>query len=494
MQPIGAASAVYVGHSEGLGASTTLVGGPRAVEGALPLQLLVVEPGALSTYPLPASGSLSIGRAEGCDVHLNDPLASRRHARISWPPLQIEDSGSANGTRVGSAPVAAGAPYRLRLGEPISVGGSILLVQPADPERPLVRRPRAFVPPSLFERKEKAVIVDPAMIELYATIDRIAGAPINVLVLGETGVGKELVAEAIHERGADRTGPLVRINCAALSEALLESELFGHERGAFTGAVSSKVGLLETAHRGTVFLDEVGELSLGLQAKLLRAIEAHEILRVGAVRARPIDVRFVSATNRDLSREVQRGGFRADLFFRLNGIGLKVPPLRERPGDIPALAAAFVARAAARMGRPAPPHLTPDAIHRLGAYLWPGNVRELKNAIDRAVLLCSRPVIRALDLSFLESTVAPASSRHERLAETIPPSPWPLAPGGVAAGAQGAIREDRTRSGELDRILGALAACNGNQTRAAKQLGMPRRTFVAKLGFYDVPRPRKPCA
>ncbi len=473
----------------GPGANTTLLRRPATGEcRTSPLQLVVLEASGLSAYALPASGILSIGRAEGCDVRLRDALASRRHASLHVRPLAIEDCGSANGTHVGNTLLAKSTVRPLLPGEPVSIGSSLLLVQRSDPHGLVVSDHRPPPVPEGCERHGQIVADNPVMKQLYATIERVAQVPINVLVLGETGVGKDLVAEAVHSRSPRRSAPLVRINCAALSEPLLESELFGHERGAFTGAVSSKVGLIEAANRGTVFLDEVGELTPGLQAKLLRAIEAREVLRVGAVRARTVDVRFVSATNRDLASEVSRGTFRADLFFRLNGVCLQVPPLRERPGEIVALARAFLSRALDRTAGRVPPRLTLAAIDRLRTHSWPGNVRELKNEMERAALLCQGPEIGPLDLSLLDLVIPGQVTRSDRSAGTLRPRALPSAePFDTGSNAGGS-----DRAGERERIVEALAKCNGNQTRAAKRLGMPRRTFVAKLGHHDIPRPRKP--
>src|SRR5262249_31137943 len=228
-----------------------------------------------------------------------------------------------------------------------------------------------------------------AMQDLYSMVERIAWSDISVLIFGETGVGKERLAEAVHKSSRRASMPFLRLNCAALTETLLESELFGHEKGSVTGAQSAKAGLLESANGGTVFLDEVGDMPMTTQVKLLRVIEERKVRRVGALRPLPIDVRFVAATNRDLEQDVQRGSFRKDLFSRLSGISFAIPPLRERVDEIEGLARALIGEACQRMGRAREPELSPEVLALLQQYPWPGNIRELRNVIERAVLLCT---------------------------------------------------------------------------------------------------------
>jgi DNA-binding NtrC family response regulator len=325
-------------------------------------------------------------------------------------------------------------------------------------ERAEVAAPDAWAPVTCVEESVR---------RLYALAARAASGAIGVVILGETGVGKDVLARFLHDASPRAARPFVSVNCAALSESLLESELFGHERGAFTGAGAAKEGLLETAPGGTVFLDEVGELPAATQAKLLRAVETREVLRVGGVRARKIDVRFVAATNRDLEADVARGAFRRDLYFRLNGMTLSIPPLRERPRDLPLLARAFVKTLSAGSGRRRAPALSDGALAVLATHAWPGNVRELRNVLERALLLCDGDVVSEAHLP-TESFVAP-------------PAPPPLA----AAPAQ------EPRDAERARILAALTACAGNQSRAAKKLGISRKVLIARLDAYGVARPRK---
>jgi DNA-binding NtrC family response regulator len=236
-------------------------------------------------------------------------------------------------------------------------------------------------------RGRAIVIQDRVMVRLHKLIERVAQGNISVLLLGETGVGKEVLAEAVHRASPRASGPYVKLNCAALTESLFESELFGHEKGAFTGALKTKPGLLETASGGTLFLDEVGEMPHTIQVKLLRVLEERRVMRVGGLEERALDVRFVAATNRNLEDEVARGRFRQDLYYRLNGIALVVPPLRERVSEIEGLARVFIQSASSGLGQRREPRLRADALDVLKSYGWPGNIRELRNVIERAVLL-----------------------------------------------------------------------------------------------------------
>jgi DNA-binding NtrC family response regulator len=302
-------------------------------------------------------------------------------------------------------------------------------------------------------------VVNPVPEAVGETVARIARGMLSVLISGETGVGKEVLARTIHELSG-RAGELVSINCASLSPQLLESELFGHERGAFTGAAGAKRGLFEIAAGGTVFLDEIGELPLSLQARLLRVLETRQAYRVGGLSPVDLDVRFVSATHRDLVAEVARGAFRRDLYFRVNGMALAIPPLRARREAIPALARELLAQVAGS-GRRAP-RLGATALATLVQHPWPGNVRELRTVMERAVLVCDG------------DEILPAHLLFDAGAGSAP----------CAGPPEG--------SAERQRILAALDACAGNQTRAARLLGMSRSTLVNKLSLLDIPRPRSP--
>jgi two-component system response regulator AtoC len=314
--------------------------------------------------------------------------------------------------------------------------------------------------------QDDLVIEEQSMRDLYALAARLGASDLSVLVLGETGVGKEKMSRTIHDCSPRATQPFVAINCAALNDGLLESELFGHERGAFTGANTSKPGLLETADGGTVFLDEVGDMSLSIQSKLLRVLEDGDLRRVGSTIAKKIDVRFIAATNVDLEAAVERQRFRRDLYFRLSAATLVIPPLRERPREIVVLARRFASAAAQRLGRPGI-GFTGEALELLRAYGWPGNIRELRNVIERAVVVCNNDLISDEDL--------PA----ERMRGTFLRLPHHDEPAGV------------NEQDERARVVQALAQAEGNQSKAASLLGVSRRTLINRLEQFNLPRPRK---
>jgi two-component system response regulator AtoC len=321
----------------------------------------------------------------------------------------------------------------------------------------------AIAPPALIGDGE-------VMQQLRATIERVATTRSTVLILGESGTGKELVARAIHDASPRRTRRFVAINCAAIPAALLESELFGHCRGAFTDAVRDKTGLFEDADGGTLFLDEIGELPLALQAKLLRALQEGEIRRVGDTRSIKVDVRLIAATLRDLADDVREGRFREDLYYRLNVLAVPVPPLRERPEDIPQLARFFAQRHAARhqLGEI---ELSDVAIEALVRQPWPGNVRELENVIERAVVLSDVPGsrdLRVIDVDYLGTVM-----------NVHPPGP----PGGdpQALSIKRAMREM-----EQELIRRALGVTQGNRTNAAKLLEISHRALLYKMKEYGI--------
>ena len=473
---------------------------PPSPAQARALKLVVVTPAAFSGYALPRRGTIVLGRSERSDLRIDDPSITRMHAKLHLgEPIEIEDLGSVNGTRVRDRRLEPGRRVPLVCGEAFRLGTALLVIHAVDeappPQTAVLSEEMATrrddgtnAPRAQRDRASPRVVHDSSMHELYALVDRIAAGNINVLVTGETGVGKELVAERLHERSRRRDKPFLRLNCAAVAEPLLEAELFGYERGAFTGATQAKPGLLEVVNGGTFFLDEVGEMPLALQAKMLRALEAQQIMRVGGLSPRPIDARFVAATNRDLEEQVRTGRFREDLYFRLNGAHVWVPPLRERVSEIEPLAEVFIKATCDDLARRPLPKLRPEALRMLQSYAWPGNVRELKNFIERAVLVAPGtellpehlPVQRmasTLPLHRIGSEPAPPPSHSHAHSHspTVPPPP----PGS-------SFDEER------ERILAVLAECGGNQSRAAKALGISRTTLVARLDGYGVPRPRKP--
>jgi two-component system, NtrC family, response regulator AtoC len=567
--------------------------GDAVGDGPLRLHLVVLGRDGAVPLALPASGQLLIGRDDDADLRLDDPRASRHHARIViGETIEIEDLGSANGTRVRDQPIAPRRPVRLERGDAVTVGSTLMVLQAGAPEfaarrvwahgyletrlieecaraqsghgslalarvhltapspaiaveeiiTELLRRgellaayapgeyeililetneiaarvltdgvlaalaarqigataglasyptdgtsPQALIGRAAERVRSGAAAVEPgvvvaseAMRSLHALARRAAASNSHVLIVGETGAGKEVLAETVHRASPRAAKPFLALNCAALTESLVESELFGYERGAFTGATQAKAGLLEAAGGGTVFLDEIGEMPLPTQAKLLRVLETRQVLRVGATQPRSVDARFVAATNRDLEEEVEEKRFREDLFFRLNVITLEIPPLRERPEEIEPLARLFLARLAGSMsGRPAPA-LGQEALSLMRGYAWPGNIRELRNVIERAFVLCDGAEITTdhLPLDKIKRRAIGA------MAATAPNAATP-SPGGEDGDGPRGLKEI-----ERQAIIDALERCHFNQTRAAELLGMPRRTFCKRLKEYAIPRPR----
>ncbi len=305
-------------------------------------------------------------------------------------------------------------------------------------------------PPARWE----FVAAAPVMQRVLTQARRVAHSKVPVLITGESGTGKELIASLIHFAGPRCAQPFVRVNCAALSESLVESELFGHEKGSFTGAEGSRAGRFELAHGGTLLLDEISEISVKLQAKLLRVLESEELERVGGARTLQIDVKVVATTNRDLEEEIAQGTFRADLFYRLNGVQIHLPPLRERREDIPPLALHFLERFRPETEKPQL-GISGRTMELLRTYDWPGNIRQLRNAIHHACILADGSEIQPSDLPPLEAGSAPSAWRGRTLAEI-----------------------------EQQAILSTLREVDGNKTAAAHRLGITTRTLLNKLNKY----------
>jgi transcriptional regulator with PAS, ATPase and Fis domain len=444
-----------------------------------------VQPPSLIVVTGPSLGrvvfldtAISIGRDASNDVAINDSALSRHHCQFERGPDQtlLTDLDSRNGTLVNGVPIRS---RPLVDGDQIRIGDSVLLfvaVSAASEAPSPASMPGSTAPGALIVDEgpmtrmqfssDRAIEHDligesDSMREVYTRIGRVAPSESTVLIQGESGTGKELIARAIHANSRRSAGPFVAINCAAVPEGLMESELFGHERGAFTGALAQKRGRIETANGGTVFLDEVSELSMALQAKLLRVIQERQVDRVGGHRPIPIEVRILAATNTDLARAVKEGKFRSDLFYRLNVIAISVPPLRARNGDVPLLITYFLRHYAGQCKRRVR-GVTREARSILARYEWPGNVRELENAIERAVVMSTGEWVDVGDLPehILESPPNAAADGYHAL---------------VAHAKRDAIRK-------------ALASADGNVARAARQLKLPRaylHRLMTNLGLRD---------
>jgi DNA-binding NtrC family response regulator len=341
---------------------------------------------------------------------------------------------------------------------------------PLPPEAELI----AAVLAAVADDNRPMVVKDPGMMGVLALADQVAASDASILITGESGVGKEVVARYVHQKSRRASKPFISVNCAAIPENLLESELFGHEKGAFTGAVARRIGKFEEANGGTLLLDEISEMDARLQAKLLRAIQEREIDRVGGAKPVKVDIRILATSNRDLVQAVKENAFREDLLYRLNVVNLKLPSLRERPGDIIALAEHFVKKYAGANGVPERP-LSGEARRRLVLHRWPGNVRELENAMHRAVLLASGPEIEENAIRLPDGQPLAAADPHARTAQAAT-----LA----AETATRAFVGQTVAEMEQQLILDTLQHCLGNRTHAANILGISIRTLRNKLKEY----------
>ncbi len=341
-----------------------------------------------------------------------------------------------------------------------------------------LERENRYLREELVGSSDEVVASSPGMCETLRTAARIARSKGTVLITGESGTGKERVAHFIHQNSPRAGGPFIRVNCAALSEQLLESELFGHERGAFTGAHRMREGRFELADGGTLLLDEIGEISPGLQSKLLRVLEEEEFERVGGNDTLSVDVRVIATTNRDLQLEIREGNFREDLYYRLHVLPVKIDPLRERLEDIRPLAARFAEVYARENGRSAP-SFTPEAMQRLEQWSWPGNVRELENVVQRAVVLSKADRITVEDLMFGPGRVEGAAYDGSNPAPALP------APGDANENTIAPFLANRQMS-DIERvaILATLKSTRGNKTEAARRLGLTARTLSNKLKIW----------
>jgi nitrogen regulation protein NR(I) len=332
----------------------------------------------------------------------------------------------------------------------------------------------------------------PAIRQIYAVVEKVADTPSTVLITGESGTGKELIARALHENSSRHAAPFIKINCAAIPKTLMESELFGYDKGAFTGAVGAKPGRFELAHGGTLFLDEIGEIPVEMQVKLLRVLQESEFERVGGIKTIKVDVRLVTATNRDLQQEIGAGTFRDDLFYRLNVVPIHIPPLRERREDIPLLAEHFLAKFNERLKKQVA-SISPEAIDRLVSYNWPGNIRELENLMERTVLFCEAQAIRVSDLppEIVSATAGVPVGAAAAAAAALPAgTPTSLSvvgtPGAedaarpTAGSLKEAVRAETERV-ERELIQRALDETGGNVTQAARKLKISRKSLQTKM-------------
>ena len=427
-------------------------------------------------FSLPDQTRLSVGRDGTNDLVLQDPTVSRLHAWLTANSgsrsCRAEDRGSANGTHVcpqsnslsDTLVQRHGGDLEFKVGDCVAFGTQKLVLRETEVGSAPAPHPTAWL----------SEVMDSRVRHTYELAQRAAKSMLSVLILGESGVGKEVLAEHIHQNSLRHSGPFLKLNCAALPEQLLESELFGHEKGSFTGAVQARAGLLEMAEGGTVLLDEVSELSLPSQAKLLRVLEDRRLIRVGGRAYRNIDVRFIAASNRDLGQESEDGRFRRDLYYRLSVVELPLPPLRERRSEIVPLAEFLIDRACAQQNREHPPRLTDAAARLLSEYDWPGNVRELRNALERAIVLAQNA--RVIGVADIPERILSNNKR------TTPPA---------APAESDGMPNTHLRELERLHIIRMLDNCGGNQTKTAEGLGISRSTLIKRLDDYKLPRPRR---
>jgi two-component system response regulator HupR/HoxA len=422
----------------------------------------------------------TIGRAPGNSLVLDDPRVSRHHVVVRLHEdgsYVVSDLGSSNGTYLNGRRVLL--PERLRHNDELTIGGTTLrfLHGPsAAVGRPSDRDEDATLSGDQPSDELSVVGTGPAMEAVFRLMTKAAGSSIPVLIEGETGTGKELVARAVHAVSARGRAPFVAVNCAALPESLLESQLFGHRRGAFTGADRDRVGLFQAANDGTIFLDEVGEIPLTMQAKLLRVLQEGEVTPLGDTTPRQVDVRVISATNRCLADEVEARRFREDLFYRLSSFPITLPPLRERREDIPLLAERFVAEAA-HGHRKRVAGIDPEALECLAQFEWPGNVRQLRNELQRAVVLLEDG--EAVGVQHLSPRLrSPAASSPTPGA---PPAPAEAPANGTSSELRGARAAFEAR-----HIAAVLERQGGNVSRAAEALGLSRMQLHRKLKEYGI--------
>ena len=428
----------------------------------------VVEgPGAGAVWRS-TGATCAIGSEPSNDLVVGDPTVSRYHCELTWTPdgPRVRDLDSRNGTILDGVRVHDAVP---RQGSLLRLGDTVVRFEVQDGD--------TVLPVSPHERFGHLVGRSVAMRMVFAALERAAASAATVLIEGETGTGKEATVRSIHEASARRAGPYIIVDCGAIPSHLLESELFGHEKGAFTGATERRIGAFEAADGGTLFLDEIGELPLELQPKLLRALESRQVRRVGASQHRTVDFRVVSATNRDLRQEVNAGRFRADLYFRLGVVRIRIPPLRERPEDVAVLAQHILARIDAPAEDKAP-FAAPAFVARLAAAAWTGNVRELRNYLEQCVVL--RQAVPVDDGDSGPQAGATTGEPQAGATTGEPRSPVDV---------RKPYAEERRRAldaFERSYVEGALRAHGDNVSRAARAAGMGRVYFYELLRKHGI--------
>jgi transcriptional regulator with GAF, ATPase, and Fis domain len=413
---------------------------------------------------------VSIGSIEGAGIELTDPAVSRRHAEVRREKdgVLLADCGSTNGTYVG--PVRVREVY-LTPETQFKVGKSELVFTPADEV--------IDIQPSEKNKLSGMVGNSTALREVFSIIERVAKTDLTVLITGETGTGKELASRAVHEH-SNRSSKSFRVfDCGAAAKNLIESELFGHEKGAFTGAVASREGVFEQAHGGTIFLDEIGELPLDLQPKLLRVLEQREVRRVGSGKIRAIDVRVVAATNRNLRKEVEAGRFREDLYYRLAVVEVELPPLRERMGDFPMLVKHLLERA---NHNPGVTGVDEDVLDLFNAYRWPGNIRELANVIERALPFTDGKIIR---LSALPEALRIGDSGNKEERNPLTAKEAALTPGASSLPFKDA-KDQLIQAFERQYLVDLIERHGGNVSKAARAAHMDRKSITRLLKKHGI--------
>ncbi len=453
------------------GDASPVASGPR-------LWLTVHRQGETEAYPLPRATPLTLGRTDAADVVVADDSLSRVHACFTnlGDEVRIEDRGSTNGTFVGGRRVQTAL---VKPGDEVFLGKVAVSVHARGG-----RSAAVAAVPATGAAEPQALVVSPEMRALYASLDQVALTRAPVLILGETGVGKELVARAIHDRSSRAGKPFESINCGVLTPTLVESALFGHEQGAFTGAERAKRGLFEQANHGSLFLDEIADLPAAIQASLLRVLDTQKIRPVGSGSESTVDVRIIAATNRNLEQMCNEGQFRKDLFFRLNTIVLRIPPLRARPQEIVPLSERFLA-AAVKEAKLGPKCFGAGALQVLQAHHWPGNVRELRNVVERAALFSQADEIGSADLLFADIAGAGISPAADVPAVALASAV------SQDAGGDGALRE-RVRAYEVELIVRALERTGWKQADAARLLKLPARTLGHKIQIYGITKGAAP--